>query len=65
MRPGTASKAEKGAVSAVGGGFAQVVTPLKAALDGYKSLQGQRRFSEAGSELERIDRLIQRMMSGD
>ena len=47
------------------GGLAQALLPLKAALDRYKSLQGQGKFSEAGSELERIERLIQRMISGD
>ena len=66
MRSGIASNAaEKGAVSAVGGGPARALMPLKAALDRYKTLQGAGKFSEAGSELERIEKLIQRMISGD
>jgi len=45
--------------------LARILRPLKAALDRYKNLQGQGRFSEAGSELEKIYSLIDSVISGE
>ena len=47
------------------GDLGQHLRPLKAALDRYKALQGQGRFSEAGSELEKIYKMVESLISGE
>ena len=47
------------------GDMSQNLMLLKAALKRYKTLQGEGRFSEAGSELEKIYSMVEDLMSGD
>ena len=45
--------------------IAETLLRLQAALDRYKTLQGEGRFSEAGSELEKIYRMVESLISSD
>ena len=45
--------------------IAETLLRLQAALDRYKTLQGEGRFSEAGSELEEIYRMVESLISSD